>query len=109
MNRHLSPEISRCAAASLLLLISAAAACATDYHYGVVVETANAYSSCFGSGSNLSNSNQSGANFLSQLTSVNSLGFQLFAHWQDSQTWDTDFLDPDTAGANSNDDDTHNF
>jgi hypothetical protein len=78
-------------------------------HYGVVVETANAYSQCFGANKDLSNSNSSGDAFITQLMSVNPLGFQLFAHWQDSLTWDTDFLDPDTLGANPKDDDTNNF
>jgi len=78
-------------------------------HYGIVVETANSYSPCFGSGTDLSNSNSSGNAFATQMMSANPLGFQLFAHWQDSDTWDTDFLDPDTSGANSHDDDTHNF
>src|SRR5271169_3102302 len=80
-----------------------------EFHYQVVAETANSYKSCFGNGSDLSYSNQSGANFLNQLTRVNSSGFSVYAHWQDSLVWDTDFLDPDTAGANSRDDDTHNF
>ncbi len=78
-------------------------------HYGIVVETANSYSSCFGNGTNLSNSDQSGSNFLNQMLSVNPLGFSTFAHWQDASVWDTDFLDPDTSGANSRDDDTYNF
>jgi hypothetical protein len=89
------------------LLLAPVQPYANESHYGVVVETANAYNSC--GGSDLSNSNQSGDAFLSQLTSVNDLGFSLFAHWQDGNTWDTDFLDPDTPGANSHDDDTHNF
>ncbi len=80
-----------------------------ELHNEVIVETANLYTRCFGSGTDLGNSNQSGTNFLNQLTSVNSLNFAVFAQFQDSMTWDTDFLDPDTAGANSQDDDTDNF
>lgn len=80
-----------------------------ELHNQVVVETTNVYNPCFGAGTDLGNSNQSGTNFVNQLTSVNSLAFAVSSQYQDGMTWDTDFLDPDTTGANSHDDDTDNF
>ena len=78
-------------------------------HRGIIVETANNYTACFGPGSNLGNSNQSGSNFLSTFTSPNVAAFSLFSQRQDSNVSDIDFLDPNTSGANSSDADQKAF
>jgi hypothetical protein len=94
-------------AALLLAPVQPYATPTPEYHYGVIVETVNNYKACFGNGSDLSNSNQSGADFLNQLTRYPY--FSMFAHWQDANVWDRDFLDPDTYGAKWADDDTYSF
>jgi hypothetical protein len=78
-------------------------------HQGLMIETANSYTSCFGPGNDLTNSNQSGTNFLNQINTTNAMAFSLVGQRQDSNTSDIDFLDPDTSGANSLDDDTAGF
>src|SRR5579883_2176637 len=78
-------------------------------HRGIIVETANTYTPCFGSGTDLANSNQSGSNFLSTFTSPNVAAFSLFSQRQDSNVSDINFLDPNTSGANSSDADQKAF
>ena len=96
------------AAAVAAAAFAASPAYAGEYHSLVEIETVNAYSPC-GIGPDLSNSNSSGSAFWNQLSSQNADGFGLTAHYQDGMVWDTDFLDPDTAGANRYDNDTSNF
>ncbi len=80
-----------------------------ESHGSVIVETVNSYSSCFGAGTNLSNSNSSGTAFWNEINLIDGCGYSLLHHYTDTSVYDTDFLDPDISGANSNDDDTDNF
>jgi hypothetical protein len=90
-----------------------------QYRPGIQIETVNSYSNCYGSGSNLSNSNSSGAAFATEMARVNAEGFSVpgtpnscgadSCWWQDNEVYDTDFLDPDTSGASSSFNDTNNF
>jgi hypothetical protein len=65
----------------------------------VQVETVQQYTACFGPGWDLANADQSGVNFYTELLRVNSLGFSLHngRPWQDPDTWNVDYLDPDTV------------
>jgi hypothetical protein len=119
--------INACSAVSLAVYITFAAGPvhATNYRYGVQVETVNSYSTCYGAGTNLSYSNSSGANFVSELNNYNNNGniytFNVATTansclsttsscwWQDGNVKNTDFQDPDTSGASSSDNDTNEF
>jgi len=84
-----------------------------------MLESVNDYSSCDGVGCSLppcfnpgdsnANANASATAFWNQLSSTNTLGFTHAGAWQDGNVYDTDFLDPETYQANSNDNDTWNF
>ena len=91
---------------------------AGETHTSVIVETVNKYAPCYQGNTqvNLGHSNQSGNNFVTTLLGSavwplvpNLAGFQLTVRWQDPEVFDTDFLDPDIAGSNPRDDDTHGF
>jgi hypothetical protein len=74
---------------------------------GVNVETASYYEACAAlNESTIPNADPSGRSFMSEITRVNSAGFAITNHFWDQNTWNSDFLNPNTpnapTGANGN-------